>query len=159
VIENVSFSDIHFTFEGGGTAEEAAVRDLPQVAGEYFSIGKHPAYALYARGVRGLSLSNVRFEFANQDARPAMIFDHVQDASVNALSAQIAKEAESALRLIESKDVLLSATRLLSPAAVFLQVEGAGCENITVDGGDVSKAAKVLAVRNGGVEKAVKLRV
>jgi polygalacturonase len=159
VIENVSFSDIHFTFEGGGTAEEAAVRDLPQVAGEYFSIGKHPAYAFYARGVRGLSMSNVRFEFANQDARPAMIFDHVQDASVNALSAQIAKEAESALRFIESKDVLLSATRLLAPAAVFLQVEGAGCENITVDGGDLSKAANILAVQNGGAEKAVKLRV
>ena len=126
VIENVSFSDIHFTFEGGGTAEEAAVRDLPQVAGEYFSIGKHPAYALYARGARGLSMSNVRFEFANLDVRPAVIFDHVQDALVNALSAQVAKEAESALRFIESRDVLLSATRLLAPTAVFLQVEGAG---------------------------------
>jgi len=159
VIENVSFNDVHFTFEGGGTAEEAAVRDLPQVVGEYFSIGKHPAYALYARGVRGLSMSNVRFEFVNPDARPAVIFDHVQDASVNALSAQIAKDAESTLRFIESKDVLLSATRLLAPTAVFLQVEGAGSENITVDGGDVSKAAKTVTFQNGGVEKAVRLRV
>ena len=104
-------------------------------------------------------MSNVRFEFATQDARPAVIFDHVQDASVNALSAQIAKESESALRFIESKDVLLSATRLLAPAAVFLEVGGAGSENISVDGGDVSKAAKTVAFQNGGVEKAVKLRV
>ena len=73
-------------------------------------------------------MNNVRIEFAKPDARPAVNLDHVQDASVNALSAQIAKEAESALRIIESRDVLLSGTRLLAPAAVFLQVEGAGSE-------------------------------
>src|SRR6185312_10152242 len=113
----------------------------------------------YARRVRGLSLNNVRFEVGKADARPAVIFDHVQDASVSALSAQGSKEAESALRLIGSRDVLLSATRLLTPAAIFLQVEGADSENITVDGGDVSKAEKTLAFQNGGLEKAVKLRV
>jgi len=159
VIENIRFTDIHLTFEGGGTAEEGATRQLPEVAGEYFSIGTHPAYAMYARNVRGLSLNGVRFEVSKADARPAVIFDHVQDASVCALSAQGSKEAESALRFIESRDVLLSATRLLAPAAIFLQVEGAGCENITVEGGDVSKAEKTLAFQNGGVEKAVRLRV
>jgi hypothetical protein len=87
-----------------------------------------------------------------------MIFDHVQDAAVNGLSLQATKEAESALRFIESRDVLLTATRLLAPAAIFLQVEGVGSENIIIDGGDVSKAAKPLAFQNGGAEKSVKLR-
>ena len=158
VIENISFNDIHFTFEGGGTKEEAAKRDLPQVAGEYFSIESHPAYALYARNIRGLSLNSVRFEVTKPDARPAVIFDHVQDAAVNALNIQGSKDAESALRFIESSDVLLSATRLLTSAAIFLQIEGADCEAITVDGGDLSKAARPLAFQNGGLEKAVKLR-
>jgi polygalacturonase len=158
IIENISFSDIHFTFEGGGTTDEGATRNLPEVAGEYFSIGTHPAYGMYARNVRGLSLDNVRFEFTKPDARPAMIFDHVQDAAVNGLSLQATKEAESALRFIESRDVLLTATRLLAPAAIFLQVEGVGSENIIIDGGDVSKAAKPLAFQNGGAEKSVKLR-
>jgi polygalacturonase len=158
-IENISLSDIHFTFEGGGTPEEGALRNPPQVAGEYFSIGPRPAYAMYARNVRGLSLDNVRFEVTKPDARPAVVFDHVQDATVNSLSAQGTKDAESALRFIESRDVLLSATRLLAPAAIFLQVEGATSEGITIDGGDLSKAAKALAFQNGGVEKAVKLRV
>jgi len=58
---------------------------------------------------------------------------------------------------IEMCDVLLSASRLLAPATVFLQ-EGAGSESITVDGGDLSKAAKALAFQNGGHEKAVRLR-
>jgi polygalacturonase len=157
-IENIRFSDIHLTFEGGGTKEEAAMRDLPQVAGEYFSIESHPAYGLYARNIRGLSLNNVRLEYTKPDARPALIFDHVQDAAATALNIQGSKDAESALRFIESRDVFLNATRLLTPAAIFLQVEGAASEGIVVDGGDLSKAAKPLAFQNGGAEKAVKLR-
>jgi hypothetical protein len=158
VIENISFDDVHVTFPGGGTAEEAAVRDVPKAIGEYYAAGVFPAYALYARNVRGLTLNNVRFQVAGDEARPAMVFDHVEDAAVNAFSAQGTKAAESLLRFIETRDVLLSAARLLAPAAIFLQVEGAGSENIIVDGGDLSKAAKPVAFQNGGGEKAVKLR-
>ena len=159
VIENISFDNVHVTFPGGGTADEAAVRDVPKVIGEYYAAGVFPAYALYARNVRGLTLNNVRFEVASAEARPAVVFDHVEDASVNGLSAQGTKEAESLLRFIAAKDVLLSASRLLAPAAVFLQVEGAENGNITVDGGDISKAGKALSLRDGAAESAVKLRV
>ena len=42
-------------------------------------------------------------------------------------------------------EILLTAPRLLSSAAVFLQIEGTENENIKIDGGDVSKAATTLA--------------
>ena len=77
---------------------------------------------------------------------------------MNGLSVQGNKDTESALRFIDSQDVLLTAARLLKPAPVFLQVEGAENENITIDGGDLSKAEKPLAFKNGGLEKSVKLR-
>jgi hypothetical protein len=157
-IENISFNDVHVVFPGGGTAEQAAVRDVPKVVGEYYAAGVFPAYALFARNVRGLTLNNVRFEMAAPDLRPAVVFDHVIDAAVLGLSVQGDKDAESALRFVDSQDVLLSAARLLKPAAVFLQVEGAENGNITVDGGDLSKADKPLAFKNGGLEKSVKLR-
>jgi hypothetical protein len=48
--------------------------------------------------------------------------------------------------------------RLLSSAAVFLQLEGAENENIKIDGGDISKAAPVLSYKNGATKKAVQLR-
>src|ERR1035437_8639016 len=38
VLENISFNDVHVTFPGGGTAEQAAVRDVPKVVGEYYAI-------------------------------------------------------------------------------------------------------------------------
>jgi len=156
-LENISFNDVHITFPGGGTAEQAAVRDVPKAIGEYYAAGVFPAYALYARQVRGLTLQNVRFEIAASDLRPAIVFDHVSDAAVNGLGVQGDPDAESALRFIESQDVLLSATRLLKPAAIFLQVEGATNAGITIDGGDISKATTPVTFKNGADDKCVKL--
>jgi hypothetical protein len=154
-MENISFDNIHLTFGGGGTSEDAARRDLPQIAGEYFMLGPMPAYGFYARNSRGLTLQNVRFQVSASEMRPAVIFDHVDDVAVNGLSVQTNLAAESALRCINSKQILLTASRLLSPAAVFLQLEGAENENIKIDGGDLSRAAMVLAYKNGAMEKAV----
>lgn len=157
-IENITFDNVHVTFPGGGTAAQAAVRDVPKVVGEYYAVGVFPSYALYARNVRGLTLNNVRFDLAAPDLRPAIVFNHVQDAAVIGLNVQGVKDAESALRFIDSKDVLLSAPRLTASVPVFLQVEGADNANIIVDGGDLTKAHKPLAFQNGAKEDMVRLR-
>lgn len=157
-MENVSLSDIHLTFGGGGTAEEAARRDVPEFAGEYFMMGPMPAYGLYARGVKGLTLTNIRFQVASQDLRPALILDRVTDCAINGLSVEADPKAESALRFRNAKHVLLTATRLLSATQVFLAAEGASCERILVDGGDLSLASKSLTVMEGAQPDAVKIR-
>jgi hypothetical protein len=118
-----------------------------------------PAHGLYARNVRGLTLSIVRFETAQPDLRPAVIFDRVEDASVNGLSDHGQREDESVLRFIDSRDVLITAARVLTPAAVFLQIEGNSTAGITLDGGDLTKAAKPLVAVREAVENAVKLRI
>jgi hypothetical protein len=159
VIENIVFENVHVSFPGGGTAEQAAVRDVPKVVGEYYAVGVFPSYGLYARNVRGLTLNNVRFDLAAPDLRPAVVFDHVTDVAITGLNVQGVKNTESAMRFIDSKDVLMTATKLISPAPVFLRVEGADNANIIVDGGDLSKAKKPLALANGAKKKSVKLRV
>jgi hypothetical protein len=161
-LENISFTDVHVVYAGGGTAEQAAKRDIPKVAAEYFGVwgtapGGPPCYGLYARNVKGLTLQNVRFEYEQPDARPAMVFDNVQDAAVTGFSAQGSAGVEL-LRFINTKDVLLTASRLLTPAALFLRVEGASSEGILVDGGDMRKAAMPVAFANGAVENAIKFR-
>lgn len=156
-LENVVFSDVHITYGGGGSAEEAQ-REIPQIAGEYFEIGTPPAYGLYARRVRGLSLNNVRFDVEQPDLRPAVVLDRSSDVSISALNVQGHPQAASALRFIESSEALITAPRLLTPAAAFLQVEGASSQSITVDGGDISKAARPLSLASGATEKSVRLR-
>lgn len=157
-LEKISFDNVHITFAGGGTAEDAALRDVPKVVGEYYEAGVFPAYGVYARNVRALTLSNVRFEVSSPDLRPAMVFDHVEDAAVNGFSAQGNPQAESLLRFIETRDVLLTAARSLTPAAVFLQVEGAASQGITVDGGDLSKASTPVSFKADAPPSSVKLR-
>jgi polygalacturonase len=158
VIENIVFDNVHMTFPGGGTAEEAANRNVPQVAGEYFETGTLPAFALYARNVRGLTMNNVRFEAQTPDLRPSVVFDHVEDAAIAGLNVRGSKEAESLLRFIETKDALLTATRVLAPAATLLQAEGSGTANVTIEGGDLSKAAKAVAFATGASQQSVKVR-
>lgn len=158
-LENISFDNVHLTFGGGGTAEAAARRDLPQTAGEYFQLGPMPAYGLYARNAKGITLQNVRFQVASPELRPAVILDHVDDVAVNGLSVQANANAESALRFIAAKHVLLTAPRLLTPAPVFLQLEGTENAAITIDGGDLSAAKAPLVCKDGAVETAVKLRI
>lgn len=155
-IENVTLSDVNVTYAGGGTPEMAALREVPQVSGgEYFACGVLPAYGLYARYVRGLSLNNVRFALAASDARPAVVFDHVTDCAAGALTVQGDPRAESALRLIDSREVVLMSPRVTASAAEFLQVEGADSAAIAIDGGDISKAEKPIVFARGAKESAV----
>jgi polygalacturonase len=156
-LEDISFQDVHVTYEGGGTVEEAA-REVPKMAGEYFEIGTPPAFGIYARNVRGLSLNNIRFEVESPDMRPAVVFESVSDASIHALSTQ-ANEKSEALRFTNAREVLLSACRLLTSASSFLKLLGQGNERITIDGGDISKATKPVVFTDGASPKAVKVRM
>jgi hypothetical protein len=103
-------------------------------------------------------LQNIRFQVSSPDLRPALVFDHVEDAAINGLSVEGNQQAESVVRFINSKQSLLTAARLLTPAAVFLQLEGAENEGIAIDGGDLSKAATSVTYKEGATEQAVKLR-
>ena len=58
-LENISFTDVHVKYAGGGTAEQAA-KVVPKIAAEYFGVwdpapGGPPAYGMYARNVKGLT--------------------------------------------------------------------------------------------------------
>jgi len=158
-MENISLSDIHLTFAGGGTAEEGARRDLPKIAGEYFMLGPMPAYGLYARNVHGLTVSDVRFQTSSQDLRPAVIFDHVVDAAISLISVQADPKAESAFRFIDCTDILVTSPRLLTNTAAFLQLEGKANDHITLDGGDISRATTPLVYKDGATVGAIKHRV
>ena len=157
-LEGITLTDVHVRYEGGGTAEEAAKRDVPDMAGEYFELGTLPAYGLYARNAHGLTLRNVRFEVATPDLRPAVVFERVEDSSIGGLSAQGNPQAPL-LRFTNTRDTLLTGSRVLTRCAAFLQVEGEATEGITIDGGDLSKAGQPVTGTVGAHSERVKLRI
>ena len=121
-------------------------------------LGPMPAYGFYARNSRAITLNNIRLEVVTPDLRPALILDHVTDAAISGLSVAGNTGAESALRLIDTQQVLITAPRLLEPAKTYLQLEGSNSSGIIIDGGDLTKAAETLAVTNGANKSAVKIR-
>lgn len=156
-MDGIALNDVQITYDGGGTAEEAR-REVPQVAGEYFEIGTPPAFGLFARNVRGLTLNGVRFGTQQPDLRPAVVLDHVSDASLNAVSAPGNDRASSLFRFVAVQDATVISPRLLAPTPIFLRVEGAESRGIRVEGGDLSKAATPVAFGAGALSTAATVR-
>lgn len=149
-IEGVTLSDIHVTFPGGGTAQDASRRDLPELENlypEYFMWGVLPAYGVYARHARGLTLNNVRFELASRDVRPAVVCDRVEDVDIAGLSAATDPQSESLIRLRSVRQAFIHGCRPLGDVAGFLRVEGRESREIVAVNNDLRRAR--IAIEKG----------
>jgi hypothetical protein len=89
--------------------------------------------------------------------RPALILDRVHDAAISGLSVEGNAAAESALRLINAQQVLLSSPRLLGSAKVYLRVEGAHNDGLILEGGDLTRAEQPVAFANGAPKSSVRM--
>ncbi len=73
--------------KGGWEADPYNVPEMPREYPEPSNFGILPAYGLYARHVRGLSVSNVQFRTLVEDERAPVVLDDVADARFEAFSA------------------------------------------------------------------------
>ncbi|WP_276485989.1 glycoside hydrolase family 28 protein [Paraflavitalea pollutisoli] len=84
-IENVTLRDMVLQHTGGGTLEDVT-RKIPEQETKYPEnrmFGHSlPAYGLYVRHAKGITLDNIRFTLAGNDARPAIWLEDVQGISV-----------------------------------------------------------------------------
>jgi hypothetical protein len=151
-VENVTLSDIHVTFPGEGTREDAAHLDLPELEDqypEYFMWGVLPAYGLYARHARGLTLDNVRLDLASPDLRPAIVCDDAEDVQVAGLRAAGNPKSDCLIRLRNTRDALIRGCSVLNDVALFLVLDGAATQKILLDGNDLRRAARTASAING----------
>ncbi len=95
IIEDVSFRGVHVHAAGGGTAEDAA-RQVPERRNSSLEpsfMGTLPAHGLYARHVRNLSLTDLSFDTAAPDARPAIALENVDGAVIGGLTSPKPRDA------------------------------------------------------------------
>jgi polygalacturonase len=78
-IRNVSLSNIHIQYRGGGKKVDKPYREQGTNYPEPRWAGPTPAYGLFARHVDGLYLHNVKFELMRPDERPDIILDDVKN--------------------------------------------------------------------------------
>ena len=157
-IEGITLSDVHVTYPGGGTREDAARRDLPELEDqypEYFMWGTLPAYGLYARHVKGLALSNVRFDLASPDLRPALVCDDAEDVDISHFRAHGNRRAESLIRLRATRGAFIHGSRPSADVATFLRVQGKDCREISLAGNDLGRVGTPVQTAEGAAKNAV----
>ena len=141
---DITFSNLDVSFPGGGTAEEATRRTVPDLERDYpefFIFGILPAYGLYVHHAQGITLNNVQFHLEAEDLRPAVVCDDVQNLELTGLKADGSRKAKSLIRLQDTQAALIAGSRVLQPLRTFLRVEGGGSQRYLLKGNDLDLAA------------------
>jgi polygalacturonase len=99
-VEDVSFSNIHVSGSGGGTAEDATriPPERPEASLEVSFMGTLPAYGFYARHAQRLMIRDVEFTIDKPDARPAVMLDDVHQSLIGNVVCASAPETAVATR-------------------------------------------------------------
>ncbi len=145
-VENVTLSNLHVTFPGGGTVEDAAL-DVPELRDhypEYHMFGTLPAYSLYVRHTRGLVLDNVKFDYMGSEKRPAVVCDDVQDLELAEFRAAADPDVAALVVLRDTRQAFIHGCRPLQPVRTFLRVEGVGSQEVILAGNDLHKASQAV---------------
>jgi polygalacturonase len=89
-IEDVRISNVHIVYQGGGTAENAAVvpPEQEKTYPEPSMFGPIPAYGFFLRHVRNVELHHVEVSYQNDEMRPVVVLDDVNGASFDAVRAR-----------------------------------------------------------------------
>ncbi len=145
-IANLTLSNLRLSFAGGGPAEEAArpVAENPDKYPEYSMFGRLPAYGLYCRHIHGLKLVNVQLQLAGDDKRHAVALNDVKGATIDDLDVPPGAGAASLLRLTQVQDILIRGCVPKEGTDVFLRVQGAQTEGVTLTGNDFGRVKTVV---------------
>jgi polygalacturonase len=80
-VEDVTISNVRLLYKGGGTAEEAS-RDVPENETAYpepSMFGTLPAYGLFVRHARNVTVRDLQVGYVQDDARPPVWLEDAKD--------------------------------------------------------------------------------
>jgi hypothetical protein len=156
-VENITFDGLHITFPGSGTAEDARI-DVPELRDhypEYHMFGTLPAYGLYVRHAKGITLNNVVFDYVGEDQRPALVCDDVVDIELVNFRAQGNSTGEL-IRVKETRQAYIHGCRPLNEVSTFLIVQGNKSQDILLQANDLHRALHSYKLASGVRVDAVK---
>jgi polygalacturonase len=115
VIENVSLKNIEIHYPGGGNANFARVGldeldKVPEMAASYpeFSMFRElPAWGLYIRHAKGITLDNVTITCGKKDYRTAIVLDDVNGIRIKALKVTEPGSKKDPVYSYKSTDVVI----------------------------------------------------
>lgn len=158
-VEGVTLSNVALHYEGGG-AEELAEADVPdeEVKTRYPEaqmFGRLPAYGLYARHVRGLTLTGMHFAFATPDARSALVCDDVTGLRLRSVSAARSTGAQPILRFLNVAEAEVRECAAPEGTGVFLAaaVSPEARQSIILTNNDLARARQAIVFTQPGMDE------
>jgi hypothetical protein len=158
-VEDVTLSGIHIDTEEAGQAAWTT-RPIPEQIPNYPEarmFGRLPAYGLYCRHVRGLSLDHVHVETRRPDERPALHCEEVSEVRIDGLDAAAPSTTQPVIRMVNVRDALLTGCHAPDKTSLVLSAEGERSAAIRLAANDFSQADKVYELRSGAAEGSVAL--
>jgi hypothetical protein len=165
-VENILLEDINITFSGGGTLEQANRRvivDMDKIdyrkdgywTDHKTTWGIPPAYGLYARHLKGLTLKNVTFQLAVPDQRSAIACFDSEDILIFGFKAACDPPTTAVVTAVNCTGVQLSGVDASPKAAALLRLEGAASSGMVLGPNRPGKFAEDIDYANGATKKAV----
>jgi polygalacturonase len=149
--ENITLRDINIQCSGMGTTEQAKmlVPEDDQHYPENAMFGKWlPAYGLYVRRVRHLSIYNFQVHLLKPDARPAMIFDQVERLTLNQFQADRPVGSQSLIWLNQVSHALFTGYTPSGnqPVASWIKASGKLTNDIKLISNELNGIQKILSL-------------
>ena len=159
-IENVTLSNIHLGFEGGGVREDASrhVPEKPTSYPESTMFGTLSAYGFFCRHVRGLTFHNLHLDTTAPDRRHALVFDDVNEAVLDDLEAPFTAGAVGMIRCTNSQNVSIRNCRPPKGTELFLSLRGSQTDKILLMSNDLSRVKDIADFAEGAPESALILQ-
>jgi hypothetical protein len=127
-IDNLTLENIDITLPGGGTARHAraAVDEKPDAYPEIDRFGPTlPAWGVYARHVRGLTLKNVKLTTTDApDLRPALVAHRIGGLKLDAWHVTATRDAECVLQLEQSPNAMIDDVKVEGEAKQIVKIAG-----------------------------------
>ena len=127
---------------------EAAIPENPHDYPEYSMFGSLPAYGLYARHVRGLTLDTVSTDFRTVDHRSSLFCDQVEDLRIVGWQVRTLPDSDPVIRLRDVRGADLVGLSAGVGTPVFLRLDGA-TSDVVLQGCDLSRAKEPLSFGPG----------
>jgi polygalacturonase len=159
IMENVTLSNIHLQFAGGGTEADARrpLKDTkPHGYPKYNNFGITPAYGINCQYVKDIRFNNIVLDYLEDDVRPAMFFQESKNVTLNGIYARVSSRAKACIRFRNQQGAFIINSKPLSGKVPFCSFEETA-EDITLMNNDFTHVRGAY-VKTGGIDaKSIKM--
>jgi hypothetical protein len=140
-VEGVTFSNFRIANKGGGTREEAGVV-VPELIDKYPTADMfktYPAYGVYCRHGRDVSLTGIHLRCESTDGRPAVLCEDVARLAIDALRAPA---GDPVVEFRGVRNATIRGCAAGQGTKTFLKVTGRDSQAISLLANDLSGAGQ-----------------